>query len=62
MGKSLNLLFDLDGTLTDPSEGITNCIVHALEKFQKISPPKKTLKKYIGPPLKDSFIDLLGCE
>lgn len=50
-----NILFDLDGTLTDPAEGITNSVAYALKKMG-ITPPERTeLLKFIGPPLADSF-------
>lgn len=58
----MNLLFDLDGTLTDPFPGITKCISHALNKLDMQSPPKETLRWCIGPPLKNSFAKLLGSE
>ncbi|ULG71606.1 HAD family hydrolase [Macrococcus brunensis] len=50
-----HLLFDLDGTLTDPKEGITNSIVHALNKMKITAPDHDELVHFIGPPLKDSF-------
>lgn len=56
----MNLLFDLDGTLTNPYQGITRCISHALEMMGKTSPPPMSLRWCIGPPLKDSFIKLLA--
>lgn len=49
------LLFDLDGTLTDPGEGITNSIAYALERFGTVTSDRTSLYKYIGPPLIDSF-------
>lgn len=52
-----NILFDLDGTLTDPYEGITNSILFALEKLA-VSPPTN-LHWCIGPPLQDTFGKLL---
>ena len=58
----MNLLFDLDGTLTDPYEGITRCISHALEMLDRPSPPRMDLRWCIGPPLKNSFIKLLACD
>ena len=58
----MNLLFDLDGTLTDPYEGITRCISHALEMLDRPSPPRMELRWFIGPPLKNSFTKLLGCD
>ena len=49
------ILFDLDGTLTDPFEGISNSIIYALKKFGIAAPEKTLLKKFIGPPLTESF-------
>lgn len=54
------VLFDLDGTLTDPGEGITNSIVYALDKFGISVSDKKDLYKFIGPPLYDSFVKYYG--
>lgn len=54
------VLFDLDGTLTDPAEGITNSIVYALNKFGVSVCDKKELYKFIGPPLYDSFVKYYG--
>lgn len=49
------LLFDLDGTLTDPAEGITNSVMYALKKFGITVRERCELYPYIGPPLTDSF-------
>lgn len=49
------ILFDLDGTLTDPGEGITKCVAYALEHFGISVPDLKQLYCFIGPPLKESF-------
>ena len=50
-----NILFDLDGTVTDPGVGITNSVMYALEKFNiKVTDPA-SLYKFIGPPLPESF-------
>ena len=54
------LLFDLDGTLTDPVEGITNCAKYALEKFDIYPLDRKELFPYIGPPLVYSFMNFHG--
>nr|WP_319382468.1 HAD hydrolase-like protein [uncultured Roseibium sp.] len=54
------VLFDLDGTLTDPFEGITRSIQHALEKMGAHVPDGKDLHWCIGPPLWDSFEVLLN--
>lgn len=49
------VLFDLDGTLNDPYEGITSCIKYALESvgIEENDPVK--LRSYIGPPLRNTF-------
>jgi phosphoglycolate phosphatase len=49
------VLFDLDGTLTDPGVGITNSVAHALKKFGLAVPERAALYKFIGPPLHESF-------
>ncbi len=49
------IFWDLDGTLTDSSEGITKCAQLALNHFGINDLPIETLKKFIGPPLRDSF-------
>lgn len=49
------ILFDLDGTLTEPSEGITNSVAYALNKFGIDVKDKTELNKFIGPPLIESF-------
>jgi len=56
------LLFDLDGTLTDPREGITRSIAHALERLGIEPPPLQELTFAIGPPLRLSFARLLATE
>jgi len=54
------VLFDLDGTLTDPKLGITNSIQHALRKRGHPVPHADALEPFIGPPLEQSFRELLG--
>ena len=60
--RAMNLLFDLDGTLTDPFEGITKCIAHALVKLGRPAPPRESLRWCIGPPLKKSLATLLASD
>jgi phosphoglycolate phosphatase len=60
--KSLTLFFDLDGTLSDPSEGITRSVQHALQCLGRPYPPKSELQRYIGPPLRWTFPRLLGTD
>lgn len=54
------VLFDLDGTITEPFKGISNGIIYALDKFGIMVEDKSTLRKFIGPPLRDSFRDFCG--
>ena len=54
------LLFDLDGTLTDPGEGITNSVAYALRKFGIEVENRAELYKFIGPPLVNSFMEYYG--
>ena len=50
-----HILFDLDGTLTDPFEGVTNSFAYALSKLGIEINDKSELSRVIGPPLMDSF-------
>ncbi len=54
------VLFDLDGTLTDPYEGITRSVVHALNKYGIKVEDRNELKCFIGPPLTESFERYFG--
>lgn len=54
------ILFDLDGTLTDPGEGITNSVAYALAQWDIRVADRTELYKFIGPPLKDSFMEYYG--
>ncbi len=49
------ILFDLDGTITDPGLGITNSVAYALEKYGIAVEDRRALYTFIGPPLRDSF-------
>lgn len=55
-----NILFDLDGTLTDPGIGITNAVSYALNKFGISVNERTELYKFIGPPLMQSFSEFYG--
>lgn len=55
----MNVLLDLDGTLTDPAEGITRCIQHALGRLRRPVPEREQLLGWIGPPLQESFFEHL---
>ena len=54
------ILFDLDGTLTDPEIGITSSVMHALEKFGIKVEDRRSLRPFIGPPLSYSFQTYFG--
>ena len=52
--------FDLDGTLTDPKRGLTSAFAYGLRKIGLRVDDVESLKKFIGPPLRDSFRDEYG--
>lgn len=58
--KYINVLFDLDGTVTDPEEGITKSVQYALQHFHIDVRDRRELYKFIGPPLKESFVEFYG--
>ena len=58
----MNLLFDLDGTLTDPALGISRCLAHACERVGAPIPAQEQLARYIGPPLQQSLRQLLNTK
>jgi phosphoglycolate phosphatase len=57
-----HLIFDLDGTLTDPREGITRSYIHALEMLGHVAPPAASLERFIGPPTREVLRELLGTD
>ncbi len=56
------VFFDLDGTLTDPFEGISRSICYALESLAAEVPDDEALRRFVGPPLLDTFRELVGDE
>ena len=60
MDKYSVILFDLDGTITDPGMGITNSVAHALKKYGITVEDRAELYKFIGPPLHESFEKFYG--
>ncbi|WP_026523824.1 HAD-IA family hydrolase [Butyrivibrio sp. MB2005] len=54
------LLFDLDGTLTDSGPGIINSFEYAIRKMGNDVPDKSQLRRFVGPPLEESFGKILG--
>ncbi|MBP0725273.1 HAD family hydrolase [Bacillus sp. RG28] len=57
MEKYKIILFDLDGTLSDPKIGITKSVQYALQKMGIVEPDLDKLDCFIGPPLQDSFAE-----
>ena len=55
-----HVYFDLDGTLTDPYEGISRSIRYALDRFGAEYPGEEAMRGFIGPPLLETFASLLG--
>lgn len=62
MPKYKYIFFDLDGTLTDSAEGITNSVAYALEKFGIQVTDKKELNRFVGPPLVPAFMEFYGFD
>lgn len=60
MPRFTNVLMDLDGTLTDPFQGIATCIQYAMSSLGLESPSEDDLRRAIGPPLRQTFGDLLA--
>lgn len=58
--RAVHLFFDLDGTLIDPRTGIVGCIQHALAALGEVAANPASLERFIGPPLAETFRDLLG--
>lgn len=56
------ILFDLDGTLTDPRVGITKSVQYALEKTGIKEVALRELERFIGPPLKESFMEFYSYD
>ena len=56
------IFFDLDGTLTDSAEGITNSVEYALNHYGISVQDKSSLNVFVGPPLVDSFMKYYGFD
>ncbi|MDE6749420.1 MAG: HAD hydrolase-like protein [Lachnospiraceae bacterium] len=61
-GKFQYLLFDLDGTLTDPKLGIARCLQYALHKLGIEETDLDKFDPFIGPPLQESFKEFYGFD
>ncbi|MBW8334290.1 MAG: HAD hydrolase-like protein [Prolixibacteraceae bacterium] len=55
-----HILFDLDGTLTNPRLGIGNSLKYALRQMQIDGYSNEILERFVGPPLQDGFKNLFG--
>ena len=60
MKEKKYILFDLDGTLTDPKEGITKAVQYSLAHYGIEETDLDMLCPFIGPPLRDSYINFYG--
>jgi phosphoglycolate phosphatase len=58
--NATNILFDLDGTISDPKEGITKSIAYALKELGHTPPSLEELTVFIGPPLRQAFKTLMN--
>lgn len=56
------IFFDLDGTLTDSAEGITNSVAYVLKHYGISVEDKSTLNVFVGPPLVESFMKYYGFD
>ena len=56
------VIFDLDGTLIDSEPGIRQCVINALNRMGRDIPPDNVLRRFIGPPLKESFMRHCGMD
>lgn len=62
MNKIDGVIFDLDGTLLDTTEGVIESVRFAARELGLPDLPTKDLKKFIGPPIQKSFLMFYGCE
>jgi phosphoglycolate phosphatase len=60
MSKYTHILFDLDGTLTNPRQGIGNSLKYALRQMQIDGYSDEILERFVGPPLQEGFKNLFG--
>ena len=54
------ILFDLDGTLLNTYKGVSNGVRYTLEYYGLPIPGEKEMRRYLGPPLRDSFSRFAG--
>lgn len=56
------VLFDLDGTIIDSGKGVLNAVKYALRHYRDPIPEMEELRKFMGPPLKESFMEVCGYD
>lgn len=56
------VLFDLDGTIIDSGKGVLNAVKYALRHYGDLIPEMNELRKFMGPPLKESFMEVCGYD
>lgn len=57
-----NVLFDLDGTITESAPGVTRSVQYSLAKMGIDEPDLKKLEYFVGPPLSQSYMELYGFD
>lgn len=62
MSQALTLVFDLDGTLSDPALGVIRCMNYALTSFDYSPLPDRDITRHIGPPLEQTIAHLTGTD
>lgn len=60
MPKYTLVIWDLDGTIVDPEDGITDSVKYALDRLGVSPSDRQILRKFVGPPLFDSFREFLN--
>lgn len=56
-----NVIFDLDGTLLDTTEGVLESVKYSARKLGYPELAQETYLKFIGPPIQQSFMEYYGC-
>jgi phosphoglycolate phosphatase len=52
---TVNALFDLDGTLTNPGDGFVSCVTHALSRLNCLKYSRSEIRRHVGPPLEETL-------
>jgi phosphoglycolate phosphatase len=54
------VLFDLDGTILDSAPGVFRCFEHTFRMMRREAPSRESMRKFLGPPLSDTFATHFG--